>query len=272
MDRQLGKLVTNEKPNKLIEYRAMFLVDEDNRSKYKLVPGATGMAFFPAGAIFNGFYEKPSGVNWIIIVSGYDSSSVIAGKIKDSDRITTSSYSNSSFTFDKVYFGIRNAQQSDIDNEVYKFATTTKAVLGDLIFENADADDQYGDPSYNAAPFTTASMESCFGSLWSQVDYDLVMAVLTFPCTCILYTVKYLSSSSSADSFASYNGVLSSVPASYAPSGFASGEWKTAGQQLTIVSDNGAMKYIAERKMIRAPEVGGSQLVWDAAKWGNAVW
>jgi len=272
--RMLGKVRTHDN-EKGRERRVSYRVDSTTIAPFRAVAiGDNSTPWFDADFYLVGYDEIESGLDcWIVNLVGRDyleSGSSFTFIIGPSNRDADASYGETNFQFVKEHFGLKFATPSEITKGVKKFKDNTKvANEGDLIFENASEDSGtlYGSLDYQAAPFVTAGMESTFGS-GSTPDVELILLVISNPITMTLYEVKYYEDSDSPGTFSGYRGVLTSVPGTYAPAGFSSGEWRTAGQSLRVFEKGGGKVYLATRKMMQAP----FSLDWRTDLYGSAVW
>jgi hypothetical protein len=169
---------------------------------------------------------------------------------------TLKSFDVGQYMMDPSFWGIHEASQTDVTNAIFNIKGSACS-LKDYIFPGA-TDSSIGTPVYSRSPFDNLS---------SAISADSVYAFAGHKVPVTTYTVNF-STTKDINSFETWRGVNGSFGSGMNPNTTTSKAWISIGQTV----EEGADSKRVARKMLLAPYILGTQLLWDSTIVGTWTW
>lgn len=245
--RQIGEVETSLSEDS-IRYTAKFFVPESEADSFSC-DIYEEVDWAPLTSVIRSVKKTPVGPHWLIsITAGPRRQDLGSFETESPDDTVLKSFGCADFYFDPLFWGIREASRTDVENEILNIADTA-CRIGDYLFRNA-TDSSRGAADYTYSPFSS-----------SGIGLDLIgQTVKTIVYCCTFYSTR------NASSFQEFVGVNGSFAAKCRPATTTAGTWKAENQEVdTYVHRNGVVYSRVYRKMAMAP----CSLKWDPDKNGG---
>jgi hypothetical protein len=243
-----------------IEYSFSILVPTSELSTYWQEVGSdvTSLQDKEAGPLWVRRRSRSWKANNQVLITYYCVDNLDTFSVSMVSRKTNYSYTNGEFQFRPEYFGVHRAIPSECSTTKGGTATTarknidaTDAGIGDWIFDNATT------TSAGTANFEACPLEVTF------VEPDTLRFLLANTVQTTIYTVRFTGKTS----IGAWSGINGSF-GGYSPTPSTTGIWLAKNSKYEL--SNGV--YYTIRSMESAPNIEGTQLKWDTAKYTTWSW
>ena len=169
---------------------------------------------------------------------------------------TLKSFDVGQYMMDKLFWGIHEASQTDVTNKIFNIKGAACS-LGDYILPGATVS-SIGAAIYDKSPFTNLNNASPSATAYLYAGQKVPVTT---------YTVNF-STTKDINSFETWRGVNGSFGSGMNPNTTTSGAWLSIGQTVEEGADN---KRVV-RRMVLAPKIAGTQLIWKSTIVGTWTW